>query len=275
MKKIKFKKPKLIFILLIISLFIIFLLYNNVVFSRYISRNIFLDQILSVSTENDTPIFTIQKITQYSGVGIEGNTPDKPLENISANQFTDIAIKIDNLGSIPDLSTENTVKSMYIDNIKTATNIGSHIFNYKNPLNFGKYETVTNFDQKIEFNIINTNEENSNTDYSKPTFFADCSNPITLSFINTNILTNYSVTENINTITYNGKILQDANISISDLNTILEFRINITNNNNEKFIYNMKLNIDLNDNNGGIYSGYQLKTTNTSGDQFRFFNSAF
>ena len=42
------------------------------------------------------------------------------------------------------------------------------------------------------------------------------------------------------------------------------------NNLNQNFTYNMKLNIDLNDNNGGIYNGYVYKGKATSGNEYRF-----
>ena len=276
MKKFKIGKPRLIFLLLIILLFIIFLLYNYFIFSRIISKNEFLNQILVVSDENEEPIFTVQKIINYAGAGVISDTPDKPLENISIHQFTDLSIKIDNLSTITDLTPENTVKSLYIDNIKTDSNIETHLFNYKNYLNFGKFEMIENYtDNKINFNIINTNSENENADYSKPTFFTDCSNPITLGFLNKNILTNYSASKDSSTVTYNGKILKEANISLDDLYTTISFRINLTNKKDEKFIYNLKLDLPLDDSQNGIYSGSQLNSKNTSGDEYRFFKQAF
>ena len=50
----------------------------------------------------------------------------------------------------------------------------------------------------------------------------------------------------------------------------LNFTIHIVNNLNQKFAYNMKLDIDLNDNNGGIYNGYVYKGRTTSGNEYRF-----
>ena len=276
MKNFKIGKPRLIFLLLILLLFITFLLYNYFIFSGIISKNEFLSQILAVSDENEKPIFTIQKIIHYANAEVISDTPDKPLENISIHQFSDLSVKIDNLGTITDLTAENTVQSLYIDNIQTQCNIGTHLFNYKNSLNFGKFEMIENYnDTKIDFNIVNTNTENETTDYSNPTFFTDCSNPITLGFLNKDLLTNYSASKDSNTVTYNGKILEEAGIALEDLYTTISFRINLTNNKNEKFIYNMKLDLDLNDSNGSIYSGYQLRSKNTSGDEYRFFKQAY
>ena len=47
----------------------------------------------------------------------------------------------------------------------------------------------------VNFNIINTNSENENTDYSNPTFYTDCSNPISLGYLNKDIVTNYAVSK--------------------------------------------------------------------------------
>ena len=113
------------------------------------------------------------------------------------------------------------------------------------------------------------NSENENHDYSTPTFYTDCSNPISLGYLNKDILTNYAATQEANTISFNGKVLQEANINLADISYILNFRINIVNNLGEKFVYNMALNIDLNDTN--IYNGYIYKGINASGKQYQFF----
>ena len=51
----------------------------------------------------------------------------------------------------------------------------------------------------------------------------------------------------------------------------MNFTIHIVNNLNEKFSYNMNLDVNLDDNNGGIYNGYSYKGKTTTGDQYRFF----
>lgn len=124
---------------------------------------------------------------------------------------------------------------------------------------------------RIDFNIVNTNSENENNDYSKPTFYTDCSNPISLGYMNQDILTNYAVSKDANTISFNGKVLKEANVSLEDINYTLTFKIHIVNNLNQKFVYNMKLDVGLDDSNGGIYNGYVFKGKNTSGKEYRFF----
>ena len=262
MKKFKIPNERLFFTILIIALFIIFLLYYNLVFSVVFARNAF-----------DT-IFNIQKILLYSSANAVDNSEDQSLKDMSISQFTDISIYIDNTSTISELTDENTVKQLYIDSIVATSNsdIGTKILNYKNPLNFGKYKAVeAPENNRIDFNIINTNSENETNDYTNPTFYTDCSNPISLGYMNKDILTNYSVSQDANMVSFNGKVLQEANIKLEDINYALTFKIHIVNNLNQKFVYQIKLNINLDDNNGGIYNGYVYRGKNTTGNEYRFF----
>lgn len=274
MKKIQIKNEKLIFKVLIIALFIIFLLYYNFVFSVTLARNSFANQMIEISEQNENSIFNIQKILLYSNANAIDNSENHSLKNMSICQYTDLSIYIDNTSYISDLTDENTIKELYIDDIKATTpnDIGTKIVNYKNALDFGKYKKIQPAENnRIDFNIISTNDANESTDYSKPTFYTDCSNPITLGYMNKDILTNYSVSQDSNSISFNGKVLKEANINLDDINYVLSFKIHIVNNLNQKFVYNMNLSVDLNDNNGGIYNGYIYKGKNTSGNEYRFF----
>ncbi len=273
-KKIEVKNERLLFAILLIALFIIFILYYNFVFSEVFARNSFANQMIEIADQNENPIFSVQRILLYSSANAIDNSDDLSLKDMSILQYTDISIYIDNLGTISDLTNENTVRELYIDNIniKTNSDMGNQLLNYKNPLNFGKYENLQLAENgRIDFNIVNTNSENENHDYSTPTFYTDCSNPISLGYINKDILTNYAATQDSNTVSFNGKVLQEANINLDDIGYNLSFRINIVNNLGQKFIYNMSLDVDLNDANGGVYNGYIYKGKNTSGREYQFF----
>lgn len=274
MKKLKIKNEKLVFSVLIISLFVLFLLYYNFVFSVVFSRNSFANEMIEIADENENSIFNIQKILLYSSANAIDNSKDHSLRNMSICQYSDLSIYIDNTSYISELTNENTIKELYIDSIviNSSADIGTKTLNYKNPLDFGKYKNIQFPNNgRIDFNIINTNSENENTDYSKPTFYTDCSNPITLGYLNKDILTNYSVSENSSTVSFNGKVLKEANIDLSTINYTLSFKIHIINNLNQKFVYNISLNSDLSDSSGGIYNGYIFKGRNTTGNEFRFF----
>ncbi len=276
MKKFDFriKNVKLAFAILIILLFVVFLLYYNFILINSFAKNKFANEMVEISDENENSVFNIQKILLYSNATAVDNSEDQSLSNVNISQYSDISIYIDNTSYITDLTNENTVKELYIDNIvmKSNSDKGTKILNYKNPLNLGKFkeiETPTN--NRIDFNIINTNSENENHDYSSPTFYTDCSNPITLGYINKDLLTNYSVADGSNTISFNGKVLKEANVDLNDINYTVNFKIHITNNLNQKFVYDMSLDVNLDDSNGGIYNGYVYRGKTTSGKEYRFF----
>ena len=272
--KQKIQHPKLVFCILLIALFIVFLLYYFFVFSGSFARNQFTNEMIDIADENEKPIFAIQKLLLYSSANAIDNSENQSLNNLSICQYTDLSIYIDNLLTVSDLTDENTVKELYIDNIviTSEANRGIKLLNYKNPLSFGKFKMIQSPENnRIDFTIVTTNSENETHDYNKPTFYTDCSNPITLGFLNKDILTNYSVSQDSSTVSFNGKVLQEANIPIEDINYTLNFTINIVNNLNQEFSYNMKLDVDLNDDNGGIYNGFLYKGKSTSGSQYNFF----
>ncbi len=271
--KISIKNVKLAFAILIILLFVVFLLYYHFILADVINRNQFANEMIEISDKNENSIFNIQKILVYSSATAIDNSENNSLQNMAISQYSDISIYIDNLSHVSELTDENTVKELYIDNIVINSNSdkGTKVLNYKNPLNFGKYKYIDEpSNNRIDFDIVNTNSENENNDYSNPTFYTDCSNPITLGYLNKDILTNYSVSQESSSVSFNGKVLQEANIAIDDINYTLSFRINIVNNLNQKFTYNMNLSVDLDGDNGGIYNGYVYRGKNTSGNEYRF-----
>ena len=272
--KFKIKNVKLAFALLIILAIVVLLLFYHFVLADVFSRNNFANQMIELSDENETSVFNIQKILLYSDANAIANSEDHSLKNMSICQFTDLSIYLDNSSSNTELSSENTVKELYIDNINitSKSDVGTKILNYKNPMNFGKYKNIKELDNgRIDFKVINTNQENESQNYSEPTFYTDCSNPITLGYLNKDIVTNYSVSDASKSISFNGKVLKEANVNLDDINYTLNFTIHIVNNLNQKFAYNMKLDVNLNDDNGGIYNGYTYKGKTTSGSEYRFF----
>ena len=272
MKKFKFKikNVKLAFVVLIVLAIILLILYYQFVFANAFSRNNFANQMVEIAEENESPIFSIQRILLYNSANAVDNSENQSLSDLAISQYTDISIYIDNSQTVSDLTDENTVKELYIDNISITSNSenGNKILNYKNPLNFGKYQDIIKPESdRIDFNIVNTNNENENHNYDEPTFYTDCSNPISLGYINKDLLTNYSVSGDSSSVSFNGKVLQEANINLEDINYTLSFTIHIVNNLNQKFAYNMKLDVDLD----GIYEGYTYRGKNTSGTDYQFF----
>lgn len=271
-KKFNFKirNVRLAFAILIILAIILLVIYYNFIFADAFARNNFANQVEEISEENQDPIFSIQKIHLYNSANAVDNSEDQSLSNMAISQYSDISIYIDNGQTISDLTDENSVKELYIDNIEITSKSenGNKILNYKNPLNFGKYQDIIQPERnRIDFTIINTNEQNENHNYSETTFYTDCSNPISLGFLNKDLLTNYSVSDENSAVSFNGKILQQANVSLDDINYTLNFTIHIINNLNQHFSYNMKLDVNLD----GIYDGYTYIGKDTSGTEYQFF----
>lgn len=268
----KIKNVKLAFVILIIVALVVLVLYDVFIFRKISSKNQFTAQVLEIASSNESPVFGIQKVSTYSSANAFNEQDNRSLKNMSISQFSDLAIYIDNSLTSSDMTAENTISELYIDNINITTNseMGNKVLNYKNYLDFGKYKDLENTD-RIDFKIIKSNEENENTNYDEPTFYTDCSNPISLGFINKNIVTNYSVSEGANSVSFNGKVLQEAGIDLKDINFSLSFTIHIVNNAGHKFAYTMRIDTNLDGEDGGIYNGYINNTYSTSGDEYKFF----
>ena len=120
--------------------------------------------------------------------------------------------------------------------------------------------------EKIDFNIVYTNEENQKANYDEPTFYTDCSNPITLEYINNDIITHYKMDEN-KTVSFDGSILKEVGVSTESLKCKIKFKINIINNNDEKYSCWINFDVPLED----IYDGTTMKSKITNGQKYVFF----
>lgn len=273
MKKIRIKHHKTVLTIFILLLCILSFLYYDLIFKTSYAKDEFSSQVEKVAEQNENPIFKIQKILIYSSANAIDKSENESLQDLSILQYSDIAITIDNTSTVYDLTNENTVKDLYIDNISisTGSDKGHQYVNYKSPFDFAEYKEIKELNSdKIEYNIVSTNEENNNTDYGSPTFYADCSNPITLEYMNQDIITNYAASSDSNTISFNGKVLQEAGIDLNDINYSLNFTIHIVNNLNEEFICPVRLKVDLSGDDGGIYKGYKYDNTSVSGYEYNF-----
>ena len=273
MKKIKIKHHKTVLTIFILLLCVLSFLYYDLIFRVSYAKDEFSTQVEKIAEQNENPIFKIQKILIYSSANAIDKSENESLQDLSILQYSDIAITIDNTSTVYDLTNENTIKELYIDNISITpgSDKGYQYVNYKSALDFAKYKEIEELNSdKIEYNIVSTNDENSNTDYEQPTFYADCSNPITLEYMNEDIITNYAASSDSNTISFNGKVLQEAGIDLNDINYSLNFTIHIVNNLNEEFICPVRLQVDLSGDDGGIYKGYKYDNTSVSGYEYNF-----
>ena len=274
MKKIKIKHEKLLLAVLIILLILSILGYAYIFYTSY-ARDEFFQTSLKIANQNQNSVFRISRILLYSSGNAIDNSYNKSLQNLSICQYTDIALTIDNTSYISDLTTTNTVKELYIDNIEITTNAqkGSPYLNYKDLNSFATFNLLDVPENgRIDFNIIHTNEQNESADYSTPTFYADCSNPISLGYINRDIVENFSVDDQVNSLSFNGKLLGQAGVNLDEISYVLNFDIHIKNYDDDNFTYHATINVNLNDSDGTLNSGYLYESRNTTtGNEYDFF----
>jgi hypothetical protein len=256
----------------IILLIITFFIYKHI-FEVETSKRIYAEESAKFVEDNENPVFQIDKIVLYNSANAIDNS-DGQLQDIDISQYTDIEIFLDNKSDELGITAENTINEMYIDNIKIESNadVGEKIFNYKNPLNCGKYVELQNWqDDGILFSVLNTNEKNKNADYNDPVFYTDCSNPISLGYINKNILTGCTVNDETDgSVAFDGSILEATNVNLDDLGAKISFSIHLTNNYNEKFVCACTIDIDVNTEDKDIYTGNYIKIINPEEDEYRF-----
>lgn len=272
----KIKNVKLAFAILLILAFVIFLLYYIFVFTPLLRKNSFANQMIEITDENENTVFDIKRILLYSSAVATDNSDNLSLQNLSVSQFSDLSIYIDNSHLATELTPETTVKELYIDNISinVGTDGGTKILNYKNPSSSGKFVDLKEPSRgRINFKIINRNDDNENANYDEPTFYTDCSNPISLGFLNKDFLSNYSVSDDSNSITFNsGKVLSETGVDLEKLNFTLNFTIHLVNNSNTKFAYAMSFDVKLSEDAELLeHSGSSYKTINCNDGDYRFF----
>lgn len=281
MKKIKLNKRDVI--ILIILAIIVTIVFSKLVIYKVIKNYQYANEMEKISTKNENTIFSIDKIILYSSAGAIDNSEGATMQDLNICQYTDIAIYLNNKEYIQELKDQNTVKELYINNIKieSATDRGIKKVSYKNPNNFGKFEAEeqktqqnnenTETNNPIYFNVIYTNENNEKSDYKIPTFYTDCSNPITLSYTNSNIVTGYAVSSQDTQITFDGNILQSVGVNLDDIACYLSFDVNIKNNLDEEFVCNVKIDIPLKSEDRSIYNGYMYGIQSDLQETYPFF----
>ncbi len=209
--------------------------------------------------ENKTAMFNVSKIQYYSDVNAVSNrtTYQNPEWNLNVYQYTDIALYIERLD---DFSSENYIKSLNISDIKISdSKKGTQKIYYLNPLAYGNGDILNiNSENEIkgilEYNIMNYENEDNDVKYSIPIFFEDCSNPITLRYVNNDILSNYVIGAD-EQISFNGSLLKRANILLEDIKADISLKINIITQNNETHSVDINIEIPLESTNKQIYDG--------------------
>ena len=79
----KIKNVKLAFVILIILAVILLLIYYHFIFANAFAKNNFANQMTEIAEENESPIFSIQKVTLYNSANAIDNSENQSLSNMA------------------------------------------------------------------------------------------------------------------------------------------------------------------------------------------------
>lgn len=263
------KQKKILTIIVFILFFVVFVL-AYLLFQKYVIKSNFERDILPFANKNDKTVFQVNKITLFSNCDAKnktGSISNFTLENLY--QYTDMAIFINN-SSTEEKTLENTFKKVSISNIQYTTppELGQPKLYFKGFHQFAKSDFIpeNEIHDSLDFAITSENEANLDT----PTLYNNLANPITLSYINQNIKSDYTITDTSLPITYDGSLLKRCNVNLASLACTLSFDIYITNNLDEEFKTNVFINIPLETPEKSIYDGNLNITQNTNFIFYRY-----
>ena len=247
------KKIIIIFIFAIILLLLLFYLLINV-YIKHILKKDFKNFYLNFANLNEKEIFKIDNITLFSSCDVKNkfsSASNFTIENLY--QYTDIAIFLAPCDNT--LNAKNTLKDVWIENIKfnSYPELGNPNLYFKSlndfaKSSFDKQDLITN---RFNFDISSENE----IDLEQPILYNNMANPITLSYINENIKSDYTITNTSTPLTYDGSLLKKCNILLNSVKSSFSFDIFIKNNLDEEFKCTIFINIPLENDNFSIYDG--------------------
>ncbi len=263
-------KKKKILTIIVFILFIVVFMLAYLLFQKYVIKMNFEKDILPFANKNDKTVFQVNKIVLFSNCDAKnktGSVSNFTIENLY--QYTDIAIFINN-SSKEEKTLENTFKKVCIKNVQFSSNpqVGEPKLFFK-PLNqFAKSDFVLENEivESLDFTVTSEDEANLDT----PILYNNLANPITLSYVNQNIKTDYTITDTSTPITYDGSLLKRFNIGLDTISSKLSFDIYITNNLDEEFKVTVFIDIPLENNGKSIYDGSLNITQNTNFVFYRY-----
>ena len=248
------KKSKIILTIIVIILIGIVIFLAFLVFQKHILKKQFENDILNFANKNQSTIFTIDSITLFSSAdaAYKTNTANNfTIQNLY--QYTDIALFINNISN--ENTLENTFKKVHIENLHFSSmpKLGEPNLYFKSINNFAKSDLTEEppITDSFEFTISSSDE----ADLTTPTLYNNLANPLTFSYVNSNIKSDYTITDISSPITYDGSLLQKCNIHLEDISCTLSFDIYITNNLDEDFKTTVSIDIPLSYENKSILDG--------------------
>ena len=271
-KKINFKnltKKEFILTIITIVLFIIVFILCYLSFYKYVLKRNFENTVIDFSSKNEETIFEINNVTFFSSCDAKNKSASSSnftVENLY--QYTDMALFITSPKEEKNL--ENTLKNVYIDNIKftKSPTLGTPNLYYKNIYNFAKSDIVDSnlINDRLDFNVTSEDEANLDT----PTLYNNLANPIVLSYVNSNIKTDYTLTDTSSPITYDGTLLKKCDILLNSISSSISFDIYITNNLDQEFKTTVYIDIPLESEEESIYNGSVTLKKDTNSIFYRY-----
>lgn len=257
-------KKKIIFYLLLILLLILlafFSFWTIREMEKRLSSSIAMENVFNFDSSSP---FSIDKIVYFSSANASTQINANSSFTISnLYQYTDIAIFINNHAN-GNFTAENTLKSVTLSDIQfsLSPSVGTPNLYFKNLNDF----TTNKFDEtkKIENTLEFTTSAEDEIDYSQPILYNNCANPITLCYVNSKVKSDYTLTDNISNISYDGSLLKNCNITLNSIACKLSFLITITNHSDEVFTCPMVLTMPLSTETSTVYDGNLIVNASTN-----------
>lgn len=245
-----------ILLIILLAILLIFVFYNFIFLKFWNKYNLEKSSIELTQNSQNSP-FSISKIVMHSSA--YGENKNSSFEQSSwildIFQYSDIAIYIQPAEG--ELTLSNSVKKLLVEDIRISSpKTGNPCLYYLNSSNFGtpKIDTNYNIENSLEFTVLNDENENSAIQYNTPVFFADCSNPITLKYVNHSVKENFALAAN-QPFSFSGNLLKLANVSLKDLEATVNLTIKIVNNENKNYYYDLSLPIGFENGKNSIFDG--------------------
>ena len=255
-------KKKYLFYILILLLALLLFFLSFVSIQEFKKRSNSEKAMQNTLSKDISSPFSVNKIVYFSSANGDAKINANSSFTISnLLQYTDIAIFINN-NADGNFNAKNTLKNVKISNIsyKLSPSVGSPNLYFKNINNFASnnYDESKKIENELNFEISSADE----IDFSNPILFNNCANPITLCYVNSGLKNDYTLTDNISHISYDGSLLKRCGITLNSLACKLSFAITITNNLNEVYSCPFILNIPLSTESSTIYDGSLVLNSN-------------
>ena len=182
--------------------------------------------------EKITEKIAVNKIVCYSSANaINSGENLKTDWFVDIYQYTDIAIYLHKISDI-------NIEKVYVDNIQIVNKpaLGEPQIYQKKIEDYAKNVLLENNEEVLEYNVSEDGENE---------FKQNCSNPITLSYINRNIKKDFVVKNTGEQLTFDETILKKALILPQDIEAQISFDVNVVDSEEKQYKANVVLDIPV------------------------------